>query len=722
VGWPSFAVNVWTALSFTEAPQERDAADASPPEPTSETEDALRRQVRVRRPSHEDAQRELDRTQPGFARVLEVRVDEGATPADALGRVLARSPGVYVRSLGGLGQFSAVQIRGSAAQQVQLFLEGVPLNSSFAGLVDVSSEPLDGLSRVEIYRGYVPIGFGGATLGGAINLRSVAATTPTTTWSASMGAGSFGTREARVAMRVGLGARPWALGVSASYGGSEGDFLYFNDGGTPRIETDDRDLARENNDYDRVSAQVTMHGRPRNLEVAQVLRGNWRGYGIPASGAIAESQARQQEFVVRSVTRIRFERRAPRHPEFTWILGLAAGGRRYRDPLGQVGVGTDDETSVSFDAYVSPRMSIPLWRGANLGLVADARAEFVSVDESPPTNSPVDPLTTGDANRSRLSTGVGFELDQRLFRDVWQLVPAVRIDAYASRFRVPPGEGEISDAGRDERRFAASPRFGTRIALVEGAQLRGSAGRYFRAPTLFELFGDRGFVVGNEGLRPERGWTVDGGAVYDLVQRSWSLYAQIAGFATWSEDLIQFVRSGPVVRPVNVSSARVRGLESALRVTVLQRIVEIDANYTLLDSRNGSPEAEQSGQPLPGRPRHDARLRLGGGYPFPIARSFEPRIAYELEFIGETSLDLSHRYRVGPRLLHSLVFEARFLGLHVGVEVRNLADLRRTEIVPAAGPPDPIPAPISDFIGYPLPGRSVFARVTIDANLLASSR
>ena len=56
-------------------------------------------------------------------------------------------------------------------------------------------------------------------------------------------------------------------------------------------------------------------------------------------------------------------------------------------------------------------------------------------------------------------------------------------------------------------------------------------GRYFRPPTLAELFGDRGFMVGNEGLRPERGTSLDGGLVVDLLRGRADLHAHAAGFA-----------------------------------------------------------------------------------------------------------------------------------------------------------------------------------------------
>src|SRR5262245_23126458 len=64
----------------------------------------------------------------GFARAYDVAPLYGRlrTTAD----LLAGGVGVHVRQFGGLGAFSAVSIRGSAASQVAFYLDGVPLNQA----------------------------------------------------------------------------------------------------------------------------------------------------------------------------------------------------------------------------------------------------------------------------------------------------------------------------------------------------------------------------------------------------------------------------------------------------------------------------------------------------------------------------------------------------------------------------------------------------------------
>jgi len=237
-----------------------------------------------------------------------------------------------------------------------------------------------------------------------------------------------------------------------------------------------------------------------------------------------------------------------------------------------------------------------------------------------------------------------------------------------------------------------------------------------RPPTLAELFGDRGYLVGNEGLRPERGTAIDGGVVLDRTWAGTTVYAQLAGFATWSEDLVTWVSAGAVARPVNVPGARLRGLESAVAVVPRHRFLTLHANYTLLDSRNLSTDPAQRGQPLPGRPRHELFARATAGramraWGVPV----EPRVLYTVDVVAGTALDTAGRLLLPPRVLQGVGFELHLAErVHLAIEVRNLLDVRTaTVVLPIAGA-RPYSMPIADFIGYPLPGRSAWGSLRIE--------
>ncbi|MCB9713024.1 MAG: TonB-dependent receptor [Myxococcales bacterium] len=658
-----------------------------------------------------EAQREVDRRSPGFATAIDLEHEPGARSSDALPELLARAPGTTVRSFGGLGQFAAVSLRGSSPQQVALFLDGVPLNSSVAGLVDVGSLPLEGLHRIEVYRGYVPIAYGSAAIGGAIDLVGAPA------WrrrglSLRAGYGSFGAREGGVSMGGPLSGSGRTAGMlSIGYAGATGDFPFLYDGGTPALAGDDVDRRRRNDDYDRIAVHARLDHRRGPWRIAVQPLVQLKTQGIPGPASAESQQVRLGTLVARTVVTARRHELLGPGGRLEWRLGLGALHQIYRDPAGEVGLAVDDQRQVGVDLYLSPRLRLPLWHGAFLGLSADQRVEHLDVDQRAPTVG-----STGDARRTRLWWGAAMELEQ-FVGDRLRVVPALRVDALDSRFAVPPGAGEQDDAGRDASTVGLGPRVGARLRLVPGLELRASGGRYFRPPTLPELFGNQGYLVGNEGLRPERGQAVDGGLVLDRDLAGLMLYAAIAGFATWSEDLVQWVSAGAVARPTNVEGARLRGMESTLALVPRRPWLTLHTNYTFLDTRNDSPDPTVHDQPLPGRPRHELFVRGTAGRGFWVGRVWtEPRVLYTLELSAGTTLDTAGRLRFPPRAVQGLGAELH-LGqrVHLGVEVRNLLDLRTTTVMLRdVDGVRPRPAGFQDFLGYPLPGRSVWGSVRVE--------
>jgi vitamin B12 transporter len=706
-----------TAGYLALAPPESEPA---PPPPKYRTEVAVGR-------DHGDglaAQRNLSRRNVGFVTAIDLEVEPGRPPADDLASVVSRAPGVTVRSMGGLGQFSALSIRGSTSAQVPVFLDGAPLTSSAASIVDLSTQPLDGLARLELYRGYVPIRYGAAAIGGALDLVGAVHRGPAQVWAVA-GLGSYLAREARLGFATALSRRA-SIAARVGYAGSRGDFAYFDDGGTPLLRDDDGILRRVNADYQRVWGQLRVDARMGDLQVAHQDLVWWKSQGVPGTAAAPSPDATTRSLVGRSLTRVRKGFDNGGHVE--WVGSASFEDRVLGDLGGQVGLAADDERALSLDGWLSPRLRAPLWRGAFVEVIGEVRGEWIDVEERITDTGPT-PLASGDATRSRISLATGVELEQWLFERRWSIAAGLRFDLADSRFDVPTGEGELDDVGRDDVALGSSPRIGTKVKLIEGLDLRGSVGRYFRQPNLSELFGDRGYVIGNEGLRPETGTKIDGGLTFDRERiggRDLSVFAEIAGFVTFSEDLIQWVRSGAVVRPVNVAGARVRGLEAGMSIRAFGRDLGFDFAYTLLDSRNAGPEVEQIGKPLPGRPRHSVLARPSGGHRFEVGPrrvGLEPRGFYELEWIAGTFLDLSGRVELPPRLLHGVGASLRVADrVEFAIEGRNLANLLRAEIEPAFGPPTPYPAAISDFIGFPLPGLSVWATVRVDLRLAISER
>src|SRR5690606_19882543 len=221
-----------------------------------------------------------------------------------------------------------------------------------------------------------------------------------------------------------------------------------------------------------------------------------------------------------------------------------------------------------------------------------------------------------------------------------------------------------------------------------------------------------------EDLRPEQGTAFDAGFVFDdsftTKYGDFGVYAQAAAFGQISRDLIAWVQAGSITRPINIEGARILGAETSLQLTTPRRWVIAQANYTVVHSENRSIAAAERGQPLPGRPRHEAFMRVSVGREFGH-ESIEPRVFGSLEYVAHNYLDPSGRVVFPPRELVGIGAELHWRRrIHFAFEVRNLFDRRVIAWTPPVGNLGPIPQPMSDFIGYPLPGRSLWGTVGVD--------
>lgn len=115
-------------------------------------------------------------TQDSLEDVLSPGVVSVAYPDDVKGEhkslpdLLDSIPGVYVRRVSGSGHYTTASIRGSAPSQVNVYIDGVPVNTSSETAADLSTIALSNVERVEVYRGVTPARFSGAPIGGAINI------------------------------------------------------------------------------------------------------------------------------------------------------------------------------------------------------------------------------------------------------------------------------------------------------------------------------------------------------------------------------------------------------------------------------------------------------------------------------------------------------------------------------------------------------------------------
>ncbi|HMI94227.1 MAG TPA: TonB-dependent receptor, partial [Polyangiales bacterium] len=142
-----------------------------------------------------------------------------------------------------------------------------------------------------------------------------------------------------------------------------------------------------------------------------------------------------------------------------------------------------------------------------------------------------------------------------------ELRPSLRVELSQARI----GDPERSSPETSSNAVAPTFRIAGLLAPLPALAFSASAASGKRLPSLFELFGDRAFVVASPELQPERSRTIDAGV--NLARRAGLLrgQAELRGFVLWIDDLIRYERTAQLsLRAANAARARIEGLELGL--------------------------------------------------------------------------------------------------------------------------------------------------------------
>ncbi len=630
------------------------------------------------------------------ASVTVIEVDEALPGASDVASVVDSASGTTVQRLGGLGDWSAVSIRGANLRHTQVYLDGVPLNPDGAEAVNLSELPLWAFERVEIYRGNAPPEFAAAPIGGVVNL--VTGEGAADGVAASVSYGSFNTtRTTALGRSTGeLLGRTTDTFVTAESFSTRGDYTYFADNGTEYNLLDDRVLTRTNND----KTQLSAHGRWRlegdrlalsvldafltreeglpghaNNPAEQVRLSTRRNLSVLelSGGDAVATRARAWGFVRDEV----FDDRAGE---------IGTGNQWLQSRFASVGVLTHTEWLAS--PYVVP------------AITASARRDGYAALN----------LLTGeqDPDRRRSSLVGGASADLYLLSDRLTIAPVVQVIWLDNRaLGDDPLTGEPLGGGGELTYLHVNPRLGVLVSPAPGLALKANIGHYLRPPDFTEMFGDRGAVIGNPDLRPEEGLQWDVGGRWVLPeQRVISGSLELTHFWNYVTDLIVMIQNSQrTMVPVNLDDAWVQGVEAAASLSWFE-LVETQSNLTRNVSVNLSTDPAFSNKQLPRIPTWELYQRTA------LVWGEHLRLGHTFSYTDGNYWDRTNWYRATPRPIHGA-----FLRVQPGerapsleLDVLNLTD-RIVEVVPR-NPLDPseddmVVQPITDFVGYPLPGRTL---------------
>ncbi len=548
-----------------------------------------------------------------------------AGEAKTVAELVTTAPGVAVNGYGGLGQLTTVSIRGSSSDEVQVLLDGLPLNTAAGGGVDLSRIPRAWIDRIEVVRGAAGARYGPGAMAGALDV--VTRRAAAGTWSASASGGSFGTLSSGA--DGALGGEGWGLLLAGAFDRTDGRFTYeFQP--TP-------------------AAPGPVETRERERD------GSWSGGGLAKLWA--------------ELGRARLD-----------AVAQVSGGQR--DLPGIAYHFTPDDWQRDARAGLVSRLAVPLGGDLDLELGATYREDRLDLSIAPnPGYRQRD--HAGEASARLLWRTGPSALSLRVAGSVerldangagghgWVGFSAALDDELtlaAGRLRLTPGV-------RYDRQgpFAGvSSRLGARWAFTDVLSVRASGGRAFRIPSFGELYLQQGLLLPNPQLTPESSWSADAALV---AQGRYGL-ASAGLFAQLYQDLIAYeaIWQGRM-KPFNEDRSATRGVELELASAPLGLAgLSASAAYTHLFSQTLRGDDLTVGKQLPHRAPHRLFARLAAA-PGPVELHGE--VHWVAAQYGDAENSAALRIPAALTLNAGVAARlARAPELHLGIEVCNLLDDR----------------------------------------------
>ncbi len=587
--------------------------------------------------------------------------------ASTVGEAMVSVGGVYFNSYDGISGPHTASVRGSNADQVVVLLDGLRLNTSQGGGVDLNLIPVSAIEKIEVVRGGHSAMMGSDAIGGAIQLLSKETIgLKGLSYGINTSIGSFGTKTLNLNGSHKIGLLSYFINYNLTE--SDGDFTYK----TP--DTGDKQT-RQNNDYksDNLFVKTNLALSPNNKiniffhnlitkkgNAGSVNINSWTG--LPMLTPHARAKSIRQLFSIKSENQITGRFRLEGQTYYQTY------DYRYTDPDGYALVDDKHENSImglKLQGHFNINSHIDLIGGAELQQDRLISTKFEADDRN------IQGLYLQTEIRSPNSfLGLNFHRTA---------IAAVRWDNYSDvESRVSPKLGLLITVG-DET----------------SVSLRGNIGTSYRVPTFDDLYWpDEGWGRGNPALKPETSTNFDIGLVFGQKSFSFS-QVEINYFKNAIEDLISWGTDNlGIWMPFNIGKAHISGIETGVKFHLPNDITYLEIFHTWLKATDETPNSVTKGKRLIYRPDSKLDIQIGSSMNrFSINLNY--RLVSKRYILADNSGSLSNYNLLNGNISYRLPIA----GFQFDAKLHILNILDKSIYI---------------YDGYPLPGREI--RVGLGVN------
>ena len=501
-----------------------------------------------------------------------------------LPELLKQVPGLHVIELRGRGAYTTASVRGSTPSQVAVYVDGVLMNLGGEAAVDLSTIPVENVERIEVYRGYIPARFGGASMGGVINIITKK---PDGKGGGTLlvGGGSYGRFRANAAYSTKLGNGALFVGVTRDQ--TNGRFLYPNDNNTPYDTTDDYRAKRQNNSYQNSDALVKWQNENWTIEGAWKRNDRDLPYGAPGNDKPWSVPGPKQLTDQESFSVVRRQKLGAL--DLGVRLEYLHQSKRYDDDGGDNVIGLYGST-YRHNRYVTDRYGVAI--DGSLPAGDSHLLEFLWnwYDETLRTKGDVINYFAGIEKHTRYAWNGQIQDTISIgAKDKFWLTPIIRWNH---------ADGRTEFSGGAALNYKFNEHWSAKVTY----------GDYNRAPNMYELYGDGAFVIPNPLLDWEEGTQWDAGVSWkgDILKGKSEI--TFTYFGSHVDNLIEYFVVNPrYARYENVGKAHIKGLE--LEGSIKWDDWEVYGSATWMDAVNKTP-GFRYGMRIPNRPEYEGFLRV----------------------------------------------------------------------------------------------------------------
>ena len=511
--------------------------------------------------------------------------------------VISSLSGIQGYKQGGMGSFQTVSIRGIAARNVLICIDGIPLNDAGGGAADLGAIDLNNIERIEVYKDRVPAKFGGAGIGGAINFVTKDALhsgkTPKGRVIASYGSHNTFEGSAQVSASIKDSVQ---FSATASMRHSDNDYEFDNRNGTLYNDEDDFRDRRRNAEFTEYSGSFQyrmLHGNGAfSVLSASAMRTQAGNPGME------DLQTYVAEFVgdmAQIAYRLEF-------PTIADVLLLTAGvtGKFEKNmsssyyPLDKIGFPSNYFSEYGLAGY----RAIP---EISANLLLDKFEAYLRLAGSAELWESRGSLESFGLNRFAGSIAGNAEY---CFTDWFSLFAEGNIlktyDDIGGGQVMTTGLETVDEATQRDLSLAGmvQAKFGKKNSWIGGNV---SFGRFYRKPQLMELYGVYPGLLSNPTLKDESALRFVAGLSLATPKNRSVLRATY--FENHVENGIYWVTTAYLMKAFNIDKALIRGVELELESRPV-KFFQAVLRGTIQNPRDEGASKAYNGNLLPGEPVH----------------------------------------------------------------------------------------------------------------------